>query len=293
MTLYSISSQRKAHVIVVGNEKGGAGKTTSAMHLIASLLSLGFRVASIDADIRQRSLTHYIENRIKTSQKKGMQLLVPDHHVIDVGPEDVQIATFIDILEKSIHNNGFVVIDTPGSDNPLSRLVHSYADTIITPINDSFVDLDVLAKVDGEGLKIERPAIYSEMIWEQKMQRAKRDQGSINWIVMRNRLSSLDANNKRHMVEVLDRLSQRIGFTHAPGFGERVIFRELFLQGLTLLDLQNEKSALSLSMSHIAARQELRQFLKSLQIEAINAAMTPPAPTAQDEQPEVLKAEVW
>jgi chromosome partitioning protein len=264
----------KAHVIVVGNEKGGAGKTTSAMHLIASLMALGFKVASMDVDVRQLSLTHYIDNRRKTMETKNMELLMPDHVAFKQGDSDEE-RTFTEALRALQAVNHFVVIDTPGSDSRISRLAHSYADTIITPINDSFVDLDVLARVEDNQLKIDRPGIYSEMIWQQKMMRAKRDNGSINWIVMRNRLSTIDAKNKRNMVEVLDKLAKRIGFIHAPGFGERVVFRELFLQGLTLLDLQTKNSTVAMTMSHVAARQELREFLKSLQIAAINDALLP------------------
>src|SRR6266567_1006192 len=51
------------HVIVVGNEKGGSGKTTVAMHIAIALMKAGQRVATIDLDSRQKSLTHYIANR--------------------------------------------------------------------------------------------------------------------------------------------------------------------------------------------------------------------------------------
>jgi chromosome partitioning protein len=150
----------------------------------------------------------------------------------------------------------------------LSRLAHSYADTIITPINDSFIDLDVLAKINSKDMQIEKPSIYSQLVWEQKMQRAKRDKQSINWVVVRNRLSHLDAKNKRNIADVLEKLSKRIAFKIAHGFSERVVFRELFLQGLTLLDLKS--AGYSFNMSHVAARQELRDFLNSLNIDSIN-----------------------
>lgn len=270
--------ENNCHIIVVGNEKGGAGKTTTSMHLIASLLYLGFKVASIDTDFRQQSLSRYLENRENTIKKQNLNIPTSKHYIMRPSSkpiiserDDEENALFLEILEQAKMNADFIVIDTPGSCNFVSKLVHSYADTIVTPINDSFVDLDVLAKVGGDSLKIERPSIYSQMIWEQKMQRANRDKGFIQWIVLRNRLSNTFAKNKANMADVLDKLSQRIGFRVVSGFSERVIFRELFLQGLTLLDLDHYDS--NISMSHIAARQELRVFLQQLKINKLQEVL--------------------
>ncbi len=269
------SSFNKAHIIIVGNEKGGCGKTTTTMHLIVALLRLGFSVGCIDLDSRQRSLTRYVENRRQTVAKEGISLPMPRHAVVNKSPFDSheeakrdERERFAQSLSTMYGTNDFVVIDTPGNDTYLSRLAHSFADTIITPINDSFVDLDVLASVDGRTLEIVKPSIYSEIVWEQKLQRAKRDGGSIDWIVMRNRLSNIDAKNKRFMAKVTMELARRIGFRAAPGFSERVIFRELFLQGLTVLDVM-ETANVKISMSHIAARQEVRDLLKTLNIDSI------------------------
>lgn len=268
---------KQAHVIIVGNEKGGSGKTTTTMHLITALLRLGFNVGSMDIDSRQRSLSRYIENRRQTIAKEGIPLPLPHHIVIQKSPfnlldeaEADERERFVKGMSRLLPTNDFVIIDSPGSDTFLSRLAHSFADTIITPINDSFVDLDVLATVDGQTLKVVRPSIYSEMVWEQKLQRAKRDGGSIEWIIMRNRLSNIDARNKRFMTQVLGELSRRIGFRVAPGFSERVIFREMFLQGLTVLDVMDTSSNVSISLSHIAARQEVRELLKILRIPVID-----------------------
>lgn len=274
------NSGKKSHIIIVGNEKGGCGKTTTTMHLIIALLRLGFSVGCIDLDSRQRSLTRYVENRRQTVAKEGISLPMPKHAVVNKSPFDSQEEAKKDERERfmqSVSNvygvSDFVVIDTPGNDTFLSRLAHSFADTIITPINDSFVDLDVLASVDGRTLEIIKPSIYSEIVWEQKLQRAKRDGGSIDWIVMRNRLSNLDAKNKRFMAKVTDDLARRIGFRAAPGFSERVIFRELFLQGLTVLDVMEADANVKISISHIAARQEVRDLLKTLNINAVNERM--------------------
>ena len=269
------ASVKNAHVIVLGNEKGGSGKTTTCMHLIISLLRLGFSVGSIDIDSRQRSLSRYLENRRQTMLKEGISLPQPQHIVVQRSPFNIvqeaeadELERFSKALERLKAANDFIVIDSPGSDTYLARVAHTYADTVITPINDSFVDLDVLATVDGQTMKIIKPSIYSEMMWEQKLGRAKRDGGSIEWIVMRNRLSNIDAKNKRFMTQVTGDLSRRIGFRVAPGFSERVIFREMFLQGLTVLDIMD--GAGTISMSHIAARQEVRDLLRTLKIATID-----------------------
>ncbi|MDX2095575.1 MAG: division plane positioning ATPase MipZ [Alphaproteobacteria bacterium] len=267
----------RGHILVIGNEKGGSGKTTTSMHLIVSLLRLGFKVGSMDIDARQRSLSRYIENRKSTMEAESTTLPLPAHVVINRSPfattaeaEADERERFTRALARLLANCDFVVIDSPGSDTYLSRLAHSYADTVITPVNDSFVDLDVLASVDGISMKIVKPSIYSEMLWEQKLQRAKRDGGTIDWVVMRNRLSNIDARNKRMITKVMEDLTRRLGFRVAPGFSERVIFRELFLLGLTVLDVVETNKAGTLSMSHLAARQEVRDLLKSLRIPVID-----------------------
>lgn len=268
---------KRAHIIVLGNEKGGSGKTTTGMHIIIALMRLGFNVGSMDLDARQRSLSRYIENRRQTALKENVPLPVPQHMVLPRSPfnivqeaEEDERERFMAAIAKLSATNDFIVIDSPGSDTYLARLAHGHADTVITPINDSFVDLDVLATVDGHTLKIIKPSIYSEMVWEQKLLRAKRDGGSIEWIVMRNRLSNIDAKNKRFMTQVTGELSRRIGFRVAPGFSERVIFREMFLQGLTVLDIMESNAKGGLSLSHVAARQEVRDLLKTLRIPAVD-----------------------
>lgn len=274
------NTNSRAYLIVMGNEKGGSGKTTTSMHLIAALLDLGFKVGSIDVDSRQRSLTRYLENRRNQLLKSGANMMMPQHVVVKRSPfnvtEDAEAderSRMLEAIEYLNHNNQFIVVDCPGSDQYLARFAHSMADTVITPINDSFIDLDVLAHVNPETYDIIKPSIYSEMLWEQKLQKAKTSGKSMDWIVMRNRLSNLDAKNKRRMADVVGKLSSRIGFREAPGFSERVIFRELFLQGMTVIDALRGGSGIDVSMSHIAAREEVRGLLRMLEIPAVADAL--------------------
>ncbi|MAM93885.1 division plane positioning ATPase MipZ [Parvibaculum sp.] len=268
-----LQAGRPAHVIVLGNEKGGSGKTTTAMHIIAHLLHAGYRVGSIDLDGRQRSLTRYVENRRVWAEAANVNLVMPDHVVITRSTLDTVIeanAAEMRELDETIARlslaNDYLVIDCPGSDNNLSRLGHARADTLITPMNDSFVDFDLLGRVDPQTYKVKGPSVYSEMVWECRKRRAVSDGGEIDWIVVRNRLSHLDAKNKRRVESVLAALAQRIGFRSGPGFGERVIFREMFPSGLTLLDLREEGVETQMSMSHVAARAEVRALVDTLNL---------------------------
>lgn len=262
-----------AYVIVLGNEKGGSGKTTTAMHLIASLLHQGLKVSSMDLDSRQRSLTRYVENRKAWAAANHVNLLMPDHVVVSKSlldsvsaAEAEEQANFEKEFQRLKAHSDFLVIDCPGSDSFLSRLGHSMADTLVSPMNDSFVDFDLLGRVDPQSYKIKGPSFYSEMVWESRKRRAMRDGGQIDWIVMRNRLSHLDAKNKRRVESVLEELAARIGFRIAPGFGERVIFREMFPSGLTLLDMRKEGVDTQMAMSHVAARAEVRALMDVLDL---------------------------
>lgn len=268
----------RAHVLVIGNEKGGSGKSTTAMHIVVSLLSDGARVAAIDLDARQGTFTRYIENRAAYAKRKGLDLPVPEHCAVSASgdPADEK-ARFEAALEKVVGTADVIVIDTPGSDTHLSRLAHTWADTLLTPLNDSFIDLDLLARVDPDTLKIVRPSIYAEAVWKQRQIRSMQGLQPVDWIVMRNRLSSIAARNKREMSTVIEALARRIGFRTAQGLSERVIYRELFLNGLTLLDLKRSpsgsKAEPSLTMSHVAARQEVRDLVAALNL-------PPPRPRA-------------
>ncbi len=263
----------RAHVIVVGNQKGGAGKSTVAMHLAVALMRMGRRTGALDIDVRQRTLTRYIENRGRWIASHNAQLPSPQMLELQQSrareldtAEAEEGSSFRAALRRLAETCDFIVIDAPGGDSHLSRLAHAAADTLITPMNDSFIDFDLLGDVDPAREGQMRPSVYSEMVWESRKRKAAAERTPIDWVVLRNRTSAsrIEAKNKQKVGDALKTLSGRIGFRLAPGLSERVIFRELFPQGLTLLDLDSAKGDGEMRMTHLAARQELRDLFVTL-----------------------------
>src|SRR5262245_54744448 len=265
---------RSAYVVVLGNEKGGSGKSTVAMHVAIALLKAGQRVATIDLDSRQKSFTHYIDNRRAWAKHARLNLEIPSHYSIAradgvsvAANEVVEFTNFAAAVDAIEHSHDFVVIDTPGSDTYLMRLAHSMADTLITPLNDSFVDFDVLGTVDPATFAVTGTSHFAEMVREARRQRRIVDHATTDWIVVRNRLSMLGSRNKRLVGEGLQELSLRLGFRCIDGFAERVIFREFYPRGLTALDdLDEQTLGTRPNMSHVTARQEVEDLLTALRL---------------------------
>lgn len=252
----------RAHIIVLGNEKGGTGKSTTAVHLAMALTHGGQRVAALDLDSRQQSFARYLDNRHIWAAKHGLNLPGFTTQVLADSPDaEADAAALNGAVDGLMAAHDVIVIDSPGRDSALGRAALARADTLVTPINDSFVDFDLIGQVDPDSFKVRRPSFYAEMVWDARKIRARTDGGTIDWVVVRNRLSSIEAHNRRRVGAALDELAKRIGFRVAPGLSERVIYRELFPKGLTLLDMGVIKGA---SLSHVAARQELRQLLQAL-----------------------------
>lgn len=261
----------RPYVIVLGNEKGGTGKSTIAMHIAVYLLNQGFKVGTIDIDARQGTFTRYFENR----KSNNSNVKLSDHMAIfkDSSESSIEASQGKDVESvknafEKLRSCDFLVIDTPGNDTFLSRTVHSYADTLITPVNESLIDIDVLVRVNQGDSHSMRPSIYAEMVWEQRKLRAIRREKPIDWIVVKNRMSPLYSNNRKNVNTILEALSRRIGFRLSNGFCERVIFKELFVSGLTLLDLESQ--GIDLSISHVAARQELRELINFMKLPKLN-----------------------
>ena len=277
--------RHSAHVVVLGNEKGGSGKSTTALHIAVALLKAGQRVATIDLDGRQKTFTHYIENRRAWATRPGIQLELwaeraafhlelPAHYCVERAEsssieanEMTEVANFSAAVSAIERSCDFLVIDTPGNDNFLMRLAHSMADTLVTPINDSFLDLDVLAALEPLNFAVTGESHHAKMVRDARRQRRLTDGRLTDWVVVRNRLSTLGSRNKRLIGEGLTELAKRIGFRWVDGFAERVIYREFFPRGLTALDDIN-KATLGTrpNKSHVAAQGEVIALLNLLHL---------------------------
>ncbi len=247
------------HFIVFANEKGGTGKSTTAVHTAIALAASGHRVGALDLDSRQRTMTRYFENRGATTRRLATELPQANYEVL----EDQSEASLEAALERLTEISDVIVIDTPGRDDPVAKAAILKADTLVTPMNDSFVDLDLIGQVHPENYKITRPSFYAELIWNSRTQRAKTTGKSVDWVVLRNRLQHIDSHNLKRVGAALDELARRVGFRVIPGLGERVIYRELFPKGLTLLDLPHLGEV---GIAHVTARQELREMIAGLAI---------------------------
>ena len=239
----TVQATHTAHVIVCGNEKGGSGKSTLAVHLTTALLGMGCKVASIDLDARQLTMTRYLENRRRTALRVGPSVGMPHHICMEASPLPDRAAAERherEELSRALADlapaHDFVVIDTPGFDTNLSRAAHGSADTLLTPMNDSFIDYDVLARIDPDDGSVCTPSQYALRVREARRMRLSRAARMLDWTIVRNRLSSIASNNERQVHERLRLLGMELGFRLVDGVTERVVFRDLFHLGLTVMD---------------------------------------------------------
>ena len=258
------------HFITFANEKGGTGKSTTAVHTAVALAAAGRRVAAIDLDTRQRTLARYLENRAASIERLKTDLPMPAFATFDPAKDD----DLAGLIGGMAEHADVIVLDTPGRDDAFTRHAIIQADTLVTPINDSFVDLDLIGQVDPETFKVKRPSFYADLVWTSRTQRAKTTGASVDWLLLRNRMQYVEAKNMKRVGRALAELSKRVGFRVIPGLSERVIFRELFPSGLTLLDL---KEIGQVGLAHVAARQELREMISGL---ALPEEMPEAAPRA-------------
>ena len=275
-------------VIVIGNEKGGAGKSTLAIHIVTGLLHAGKKVAIIDLDLRQRSMERFFSNRAAWTAANGHDLPLPivpdmgDGKALAKADEAEQLAKFEAAYAEAQAVADVILIDTPGGDTALSRAAHGRADQIVTPMNDSFVDFDLLGEVDPVTLELKKPSIYSESVWEARKHRAITEgrQVTIDWIVVTNRLAVAEARNRRRLEERMKKLAKRVGFRVGPGLRDRVIYRELFPFGLTVADLSNDIRPVSVSLAHVAARQEMRNLMQAMGLDDVAGGSMAPLDAA-------------
>lgn len=261
----------KASVIVVGNEKGGAGKSTVAIHTATALLHGEAKVAVLDLDLRQQTMGRFFANRATWLKANDAVAPMPmadplaaDGVALAKAPEAEVLARFQEAFDKACDTADFVLIDTPGSDTPISRAAHALADLVVTPMNDSFVDFDMLGVVDPVTLDLVRHSLYAETVWASRKVRAAAERKTIDWVVLRNRLAPTEARNRKRLDERVTALSRKVGFRVGPGLRDRVIYRELFPFGLTIADLSPQIRPVAMSLQHVAARQELRSLMTAL-----------------------------
>jgi chromosome partitioning protein len=262
-----------AQIIVVGNEKGGAGKSTLAIHITTALLHADAKVAVLDLDVRQQSLGRFLANRRAWTAANDVAL--PTATEFKLGEDVAHVSRMSDqeatlrfetAFAEAKGEADYVVMDTPGGDTALSRAAHGKADLIVTPMNDSFVDFDMLGHVDPVTLDLLKPSLYSETVWNARKAKMIGERRSLDWVVLRNRLATVEAKNRRRVEERLTLLAKRVGFRVGPGLRDRVIYRELFPFGLSIADLSPKVRPVAMSLAHVAARQELRAVLHALNL---------------------------
>ena len=284
------------HVVVIGNQKGGTGKSTFAMHIIVALLKAGNRVASFDLDLNQLTLTRYLGNRHEWDRKHEQKLELPDHYPVTEEVHGTTLRRFISRLKKigrahkddfigsnalshsadlghfisqlkkigRARTHDFIVIDTPGGVQHLSLIAHGMADTLITPINDSLVDLDVLVAMEQSDLE-PQPSVYAKMVWRALEARRKVSGRTTDWIVVRNRLESVESSNQHQITQVLDVIQRTLGFRIARGLLERPVYREFFAAGLTVFDqIEGVKSAAASNRPELLARLEVQNLIREV-----------------------------
>jgi chromosome partitioning protein len=263
--------QYRARVVVVGNEKGGAGKSTVAALIATAMLYHGQRVAVLDLDLRQQSLSRLLANRRRWLPAAGVSAPMPLEYRLSDDPATIAqdqrraLALFEEAMDLAMGDSDLVIIDTPGGDTDVSRAAHLQADLVVTPMNDSFVDFDVLGNIDPVTLRLLKPSHYAQEVLQARAVRAEHSR-ALDWVVLRNRLSGADTNNRERLQRALESLAEETGFRLGPALRERVAYREMFPFGLTLADVAAKVRPDTASRARLAARQEVNALLESLHL---------------------------
>jgi chromosome partitioning protein len=244
-------------IVVVANEKGGVGKSTVAFHLAVALADAGYRVAAIDLDARQRTLSNALLNRDATAGRLGVDLPQPRHHVLGVQSGGMLSQE----LARLGWDSDFFILDAPGHDAAIVRRALAIADHLITPVNGSFVDLDLLARLHPTDRTMMAPGCFAETVSGIRLSRDRHGLGALDWLVLQNRYRRGNSHNQRDIDEALGRLSPLLDFRIAAGWPERVAYRELFLLGLTYLDM---KRIPALARTKLRGNSELAALVAAL-----------------------------
>jgi len=273
-------------VVVVGNEKGGAGKTTFASLISIAMLYRGARVAVIDLDLRQSSMGRFLANRRRWLQSVGVDAPMPLEFKLSENTDELSrtdpagiIGLFEEAITLAMRNADIVVIDTPGGDTPVSRAAHLQGDVVVTPMNDSFVDFDVLGVVDPLTLDLLRPSHYSRVVRDARRTRISYGR-QLDWVVMPNRLASTEARNRERLQHDLQALARQIGFRIGPSLSERVIYRELFPFGLTIADLSPRIKPIKITAPREAVKGEMQALIEAVGLADITFDRPPFQPHA-------------
>ncbi len=270
---------RRPRIVTLGNAKGGSGKSTLALHLIVALLRRGLKVGALDLDASQGTLTAFFAHRADALEARPEESLpMPALHRVERSTrrgrdlaESEESAAVAQSLQ-ALADQDVVVIDTPGSLSHLGRIGHWCADLLVTPMNDSLLDVDVLARINRQRREVEAPSPYCAMVREVRGLQAGERGRPCRWYVMRNRVGHVDSHNARDMRLLLSQLSERLDFALASGLSERVIYRALFDRGLTLFDLEDGAQESRRAPSHARARRELLSLVDALALEPTQSA---------------------
>ena len=247
------------HLIVFANEKGGVGKSTLAFHTAIALADAGKKVACIDLDYAQATLSRGLTNREATCRLLKTWLPMPRHTAL-AQPSGGYLSQEIARIGSDCD---FILLDAAGSDTPITRRAIAMADTLVTPVSCSFADLDVLGQFDAHSLRLIRLGHFSRLVQALIGARHELHLPAPDWIVMPNRNRPASSHNEAVARKALSRLAKKAGFRLGEGLGDRVAFRELFLFGLTHIDL---KRIPRLAKVKACARREVEQLLADLRL---------------------------
>lgn len=250
-----------AHVIAIANEKGGVGKSTMAFQIAIALANRGQRVVAIDCDPNQRSLERALLNRSASARQLRADFPTPRHCVLRQ-PTGAQLFQEIQRLDRDAD---VIVIDTAGADSPILRRAIAVADTLVTPINGSFVDIDMLAQIDPQRGTMRRKGHFAQLVCTIREARERRGMDRLDWVVVKNRVRLAEARQQDMVDATLARLAKRLDFRLLSPLRERVAFRQLALYGLTHADMKRIEDA---PVRDGRAHREVQQMIAELDLPA-------------------------